>query len=768
MSKSYRATLMSATAVTLHLAVAAPVSAQQAPPPSGGSGSTVPLPPLVVEQKKASKPAAQKAKSATKSQPAQPKPKAPPVANPAPEPATVAAAEADGPAEGSYSGGNGGGGGGGGGGSGRADLDPNSPTNPMRLAKSSTGHTETITRKQIEKLRPRDVFDLVNNAAGVIETQGSRKGFSGLTIRGDSNFIWLVDGAYLQPTMAARIMRSIPVNIIEEVTVVRGAAALTLAPMVGSASPGGAPVDGFIVVRTRKPKGPEAETRTALETNSGIQASVWAGNTFKKNGVEGYVGGSASHSSTQGPDDLLDNGRDYNRNHRAFAGLAKAGFSTAGWTFNLTAYADQGRFGIPNAKSHGTGQGNWYMKPSDTVMLILNGGKTWSPEHRTLFNVSRIETQQSLWTANTPAGPYTRFNNPAYLTHVNLRHNFDLPSFRISVGGDYRNWNVPNGQQYYEGIQREEDTFGGFAEVEKRLFDDRLTIDAAMRFDRVHVLHGLDYYTGGAQPPGGVNSPLKTSDVMLPLAKFYELGASFKLTDQWKLTGRAGKSEQESSGLNPRPGVTLEADSQMKLEAGIEGRVSRWFNPAFNFFHRAVENEKLLDGYTYVANNNSTQTCRRGVIPTAGAQAPKSLDALTPCYDQRNTTRQGIEFTADGRLWPGGSYKLNWTHFTNLENVEDTTPHNIAGLWVQQKVGEFLLTGTVKYVDPYRSNATDAEAWLGGYTRFDAGIGRDFKFDTTTVSATLYGRNLTDKRYETSNGVQDVGRVIGFELLARF
>ena len=650
----------------------------------------------------------------------------------------------------------------------RADLDPESPTNPMRLTRSSTSHTETIGRKEIEDLRPRDVFDLVNKAGGVIATQSSRKGWSGLSIRGDSNFVWIVDGAYLQPTMAGRIMRNIPVNIIEEVTVVRGASALTLAPMVGSASPGGAPVDGFVVVRTRKPAGREAESRVAGEMNGGLQASQWAGNTFERDGGKGYVAGAASHSSTDGPAESLDNGAAYNAGSQMTAGLAKAGWAKDRWSIDLTAYHDIGRFEIPNANSHGTGQGSWYMEPAQTFMVIANGTMKWNDTNTTLLNLSRVEARQTLWTANTAAGPYTSAFNPNYSTHVNLRHNIDIDTWRLSVGGDFRNWNAPNGQQYYEGIQREENTYGGFAQIEKRFFDDKLTIDAAVRLDQVDVLHGLDYYTGGAQPFGGVNSPLKTTNVTLPLAKFYELGASWRVTDDWKLTGRFGGSRQGTNGVAPRPGVTLADDSQLKIEVGIEGRINRWFNPAINFFHRAVENEKTLYGYTYLATNNTTQTCKTGTIPTAGALSPKSTSALTPCYDQANTTREGIELTATGELWNGGSYKANFTQFTMLQNTSAITPRNMGSLSLQQKWNDWLLTGSVKYVAGYKGSASDTTAYLGGYARFDAGIGREFKWADTSMRATLYGRNLTDRRYETSNGVQDVGRVVGLEVLAKF
>jgi hypothetical protein len=91
----------------------------------------------------------------------------------------------------------------------RVELLPENAKNPYRLPVSAANITQTITREQIQQFRPRDVFQLLDNATGVIATQGSRKGFSGLTIRGDSNFRYIVDGAYLQPNMASRMMASL-------------------------------------------------------------------------------------------------------------------------------------------------------------------------------------------------------------------------------------------------------------------------------------------------------------------------------------------------------------------------------------------------------------------------------------------------------------------------------------------------------------------------------------------------------------------------------
>lgn len=648
------------------------------------------------------------------------------------------------------------------------ELAPYSARNPFRTPQSSSNHTQTITREEIELLRPRDLFDLLNTATGVLATQGSRKGFSGLTIRGDSNFRWIVDGAYLQPTMAGRILKSLPVMAIEEVKIIRGSSALTLGPLVGSASPGGAPVDGFIVVRTRKPPRDEVQLRVALETQSTFQTGLWAGTRFDDAGGKAYLAGLATYGDTDGPGERLNNGAAYNAARTAYAGLAKAGIERDGWLVDLMVYKDAGRFEIPNANSHGPGQGSWFMDPARTDLYALSGSKSWDSVHTTLFSLSRTEARQKFWTANSSAGPYSYVQNNNFVTHLNLRHNVDFGGTRVMLGGDYMHWNAPTGQQYYEGIPREEKTAAGFVQIEQKLVDDRLTLDAALRREQVKIVRGLDYYTGGAQPFGGVNSPLRTTNNTLPWAHFWSTGASFAVFDGWKLTARYGQSRQATTGLNPKPGTSLADDQQYKWEVGIEGSVTNWLNPSVNFFHHDKRNEKSLSGYTYVVNNNTTQTCRTATIPSSGTLAPKTSSALTPCYAQSDTVRDGIELALFGTIAPQASYRASWTHFTRLANVSATTPRNIFDASFSYGIDAFTLSGSVKYVGRYKGSASDADAWLGGYTRIDLGIGYDFVWAGNSARATVYGRNLTDRAYETTNGVQDVGRVLGLDLTTRF
>jgi len=651
----------------------------------------------------------------------------------------------------------------------REDLLSQSPRNPYRTTESSSVHVQVIGREEIEQLRPRDLFDLLNNATGVIATQSSRKGFSGLRVRGDSNFRWIIDGAMLQPTMASRIVRSIPVMAIEEVKVVRGGTALTLGPLTGSASPGGAPVDGFIVIRTRKPAKDEGQARLAVESFDTAQADLWLGKRLGNEATKGYIAGLVSRHDTEGPDDLLDNGVPYNQGWESTAGLVKSGFEAAGWLVDLMAYHDDGSFEIPNANSHGLGQGSWYVRPTRTTIYSLTGSKAWTGHHTTLFGLSRAESKQTLHTANTPAGPYTSYQNDNLLTHLYLRHNVDFGATRFAVGFDLLRWDAPNGQQYYEGIRREEKTKGWFALVEHKL-DNGVALDASYRRDRVHVAHGLEYYIPGAQPPGGVNSPLRYENRTLPHASFLSVGAAYDLSKAWKLAARYSQGGQPvQGGLNPAPGVVFGDDEQKKWELGVEGSLGTLFNPSVNFFRRKVVNEKSVVGYTYRATNNSTQICRAGPIPASGPLSLGAGQTPLPCYGQSDTERAGVELAASGYFAVRSSYRASLTHFTSLSNsAKGTTPENIFELFLSHGWGAYTLSGTVKHVARYKGSTTDTTAWLGGYTRLDLGLSYDFKLGKNAARVTVYGRNLTDKRYETTNGVQDVGRTLGVEFTTSF
>ena len=658
----------------------------------------------------------------------------------------------------------------------REELLPENAKNPYRLPTSALNITQTITREQIQQLRPRDVFQLLDNATGVIATQGSRKGFSGLTIRGDSNFRYIVDGAYLQPSMASRMMASLPVMAIEEVKIVRGGSALTMGPMSGSASPGGAPVDGFVVIRTRKTTKDGGQARIAGESFDGVKGDLMYGKTLGDQENKAYVQGLISHQRTDGPGQPVDSPQtgpgtssSFNRNSVRTDGMFKGGYEGNGLMVDFMAFKDDSSFGIPNANSHGSGSGNWFIDPSRTEIYALNASYSWDDIHTTLVNASHSTNKQHFSMGTSEK------ENVNEVTHLNVRHNMDIDKTRVMVGGDFMHWNAPLGQLYYEGIPREEDTLGWFAQIEQKFFDDKLSLDGSYRGDKVDVLHGLDYYTGGSQPPGGLNTNLKTTNKTLPTATFFSLGGGYEFIKGWKFIGRYGETSVSSSGMNVTPGTTLKEQHQFKAEIGVQGQVNAWFNPSLNYFHRDAQNELNLYGYSYdrrlVTNGPVTHmTCQAAA---AASVVTNNVTPFEPCYNQSNTVRDGFELTSTGQIGLNTNYSFGWTTYTKLNNAAlGTTARNQVNMSFGHRFDvlgyNFNFTGAFKYLPKYKGTQTDAGAWSGGYTRYDFGLGHDFKLAQFPLTATVYGQNLTDERFETSSGVQDVGRIVGIEFISSF
>jgi outer membrane cobalamin receptor len=655
---------------------------------------------------------------------------------------------------------------------GRADLELQNLRNPFRTPASSQAHVQTITREEIEQLRAPDVFEAINMASGVVATpRSSRMGFSSLSLRGDSNFRWMIDGIYLDAGTGSRIMSSIPLAAIEEIKIVRGSSALTFGPMTNTENPsGGAAVDGFIVVRTRKPQKDEAQARVAVESNAGREQNLWVGKKLASDN-KAYLAALVAHGENGNPSDMLDNGKSYNTARNADKGFLRGGIELAGWAVDLMAYKDKGSYQIPNTNSHITSAGNkdWFVDPSETTLVGLSGHRVWDERNTTLFSLSNVDVEQVVHSrGKTDVSPLTEQTpNVINATHYNLKHVLSLDIARMTAGMDYRRWAVPNGQNpaYYPGIRREEVTRGWFVQAERDLMDGRLSLDGSVRQDNVYQVHGLNFLFTGVGQNGTVAST-QINNVQLPNALFWTMGSRYKLTPDWSLLARYGQGNQPlTTEMKAAPGVTLARDAQSKLEVGAQGRLNASTQLALNYFYREAQNEKKIAAYMMQAGS-----C------TDTKSAP-TVDYFVPCYGQGDTTRAGLEAVLSGDWAQAGRYRVSWTHFTRLAGTINNaplsvqTPANLAELMLSHPMGAFTWTGAAKYVSQYigTANGTVGQAaYSGGYTKLDAGLSYDWRFGSTKMRTGIYGRNLTDKKFETATGIQDVGRVVGIEQLIQF
>ena len=82
----------------------------------------------------------------------------------------------------------------------RQDLELDSITNPYRIEASARFGTEVLTRKDIQDLKPSDVYDLLDKAVGIDVSYQGRKHPFFIRTRGGGSFTSIIDGAVLPPS----------------------------------------------------------------------------------------------------------------------------------------------------------------------------------------------------------------------------------------------------------------------------------------------------------------------------------------------------------------------------------------------------------------------------------------------------------------------------------------------------------------------------------------------------------------------------------------
>lgn len=637
--------------------------------------------------------------------------------------------------------------------------DDTNTANPVRLPVSARISSQTLTAEDIVRIQPADVFDLLNVGTGVFTTTTGKKAPSNLNIRGDGNFVFVIDGAYMPSFLASRVLKTLPVIAIEEVRIVRSSTALTLSPLVGLVSPSGAPNNGFIVVRTRQPRETERLARAFIGEHDSYEAGLRLGTTFSLGNGEGYVNGVASYATTEGPD-----GMNLFRDSHSVA--VRAGY--AGEQFKLDASLIQtwAAFGFQRSTQKlrdSTYNARWTMDPLDTTTVSLNGEFRWNDQNTTIASVANTTSDGTFRQASYVSPVVTVLDNDNELTNFNLRHTLSFGGTKITGGGDFVSWHTPTDQFYYEGLEREDEVFGYFLQAEQGLLDDRLNLDVGGRIDQVTIVTGFDYYLAGRGP----TNPVRIKDRELPEAKFLSAGASYELAEDWLLNVRYGYSSQGArQDVTPFPGVVLEGETREKFELGFEGKVTDWLRPSINYFQVETTNEAAPRDY----------------VTVAGVQIAR--------YDNTDSKRTGAEavLAGDWTLKGGaGGYRVSATHYFDVLDpsglLARTQPDTVAEIQLIQDLGQWSAALLGKYVEEYESNAfgrctlpggecspamTPAFLPIGNYSTLDFTLSRDLTLADVDMKLTFSARNLTDETYETSLGYPNPGRMLGIELLADF
>ncbi|MEO8038987.1 MAG: TonB-dependent receptor plug domain-containing protein [Betaproteobacteria bacterium] len=618
------------------------------------------------------------------------------------------------------------------------DRDADSAANPYRVAPSSRAATQTFTQEEIAALKPRDVFDLLNQATGVYTMYQGRKMPFSVRIRGDVNFAYIIDGVYLPESSAGRVLQSLPVLAIEQIDVVRDATALTLAPLVNFVSPSGAPNDGFIIIRTRRPQRNEATVRVATESFGTRTGAAFGGLANDK----AYVSGLISNYRTDGP-------ADQNMARISDTMMAKAGLHVGGLDTHFSYYRDRTNQQIQAADPAESTlwPQRWALAPIETSFGAGSASMEWNARHTTYASIAQSRVIATLLQGSILVPQPNFIANQEFIETYDIKHTYRMDATLLRAGAQYLHFNTPTGQSFYEGSPREERITAYYAYGEQGFFGRRLVVDASVRRDDQYVIQGVDRFT--PTPGQGVLEVVR--DRSLPSSNYWAAGAYVVPSPHWRLSGRVYHAEQGGIvnvlAVDNKP---LDPEIQTKYEAGITYGGSPRFTLTATAFYGAIRNAKA---------------------PTRYVRSGARFVAL---YDQMNVVRSGVELSGNGVLESRlgtTRWRFGYTYLGSGGGALDygrEAPRNLFNGAVQQVWGHWDANIAVNRVDTFLSNFQSLDGQfkpIGDYTRVDLSVGRQFKFGPTNTRMALYGRNVTDRRYESQLGFRDPGRVIGFEIV---
>lgn len=641
----------------------------------------------------------------------------------------------------------------------RDDLVLSSPTNMYRIEKSAQFGTEVLTQEDIQAHRPKDIFDLLNKATGVDLTYQGRKSPFIVNMRGGGSITYIIDGAIL-PSTSNRILQKIPMIAIEEIQIVRSSTALSLAPTIGlgASNSGSGNNIGFVIIRTKQPKKTEGIISAYLEKSESHPVangqSAYVGTTFGNiDEVNGYIGGMASRYDRPSNDYWFDGSG-------ADSGMINGGINYGGFALNLMGYKDEGRHEMQRGiKTDGSlDNSKWYYDPIKTSIISIDGSMAWSENQVSLFSISTVEYQQDEhnenFTSNTiPPNKHYKEETQTY----SLRHNARFGNTFVQLGGQYSN-SQGDGANLSNGFNKFDTSVYGYAlTVEQTFFDGDLVLDAGFRRDQKHIKTSAQ-----AKNQAAFDKNLKANnDVDLSPANVFALGGVYSIDSLHRINARFMKAKEGGGSdfdLITKNGKSLHEENQVRYEIGIEGNYAKYLNIMGTYFDVDIENQKTAtnDIYTDTKGNEYYY------------------------YTEQDSHRKGLELVINGTINKNTRYKFAWTHMLknatgSNDSIGLSSPKNLYTALVSHTWLDYRFNISAKKSDSYSSSTSamgvSTDVHLGGYTRVDANIEKDFNLNGYTATTKLYSRNLTDDQYATrytTGYYYDRGRVVGLELTLAF
>lgn len=626
--------------------------------------------------------------------------------------------------------------------------------------------SETLSREDIAAIRPRDIPDLIESALGMsISRQGARvHNFS--YDRGDSVGI-ILDGVYLSPTEAQRVLGDLPTEMIESVEFLRDSTVITIAPLMsfGSAG-GGSPNQGFIVITTRRsgPGKDGGEVRASYASYETWKSSAFLGHSWLDGRLT--LGAGYQHSESAGK-------ADWNNAYNGDTGLLNGGYNGPELIATASLFLNQASRKIQRATGTYTGttaypvsgptpngvldKNIWKYDPMDTTAFSLNLARPWNEHHTTAltYGWTQAKGTQYAYTTTTSKGAVAGAQAKDKVAEWNLSHTVSGEQNTFKLGIQNVNW-----LQLTEGnsLPRKEEVRGYYVTDEYRILPG-WSVDAAYRMDEKKVLQGGDKYLADGSKVQLSNGQATDK------ASLFALGIAWQINDIFRVSGRYSFNRTPTPDvLTTRNNATLAGEQRTRYEFGLDAHFSKAVRASLTPFYYDIKNAKVSDG-------SITKDPQGNTLIDAATGLPTSVTV----YKAADRRRQGFELSLKGRLAADAiGYEFGWTHFTDSQEDGITGsefPDNKFSARLNWRHGAWDTNLSALKVDPYLSYGYT----VGDFTTVNLSIARQFDHG---ITVTLYGQNLTDEHYATNNkgypatanwGVlRDVGATYGIEMGVKF
>jgi iron complex outermembrane receptor protein len=607
-----------------------------------------------------------------------------------------------------------------------------------------------VTADEIEAIHPQTVWDVLQQVPGMEVTYQGRQHLDFSSMRGASYRI-ILDGIYLSQT--DRLLASLPADIIESMTVIRDATALSLGPLTSFGGSRGASNQGFIVIKTKRATKLSGGFSGRVGTFGDVKGTIYQGAKF---GSFDY-NAAATYANYDGKDGW------YNASHNGSIAL-RSGFSKWGFNIDGLYYASRGmremQWGeilLPTCLAKapftcdyskvGTIPPNPMSMPyMFSSMVGVNVSKSWSDSQTTTFqyayNRLDVDTRSNSYTVSTPQNSRE--------TNYNLRHAISFKNNKLTLGGQFLQYYAPTGQAPTLTAQKE-GMLGLYVQDEHALFGDKLILDGGFRSDK-------KYY---------FNSPTtgKPMDQWAKAAYTVSLGSLYKLSSLFDFNARFGYSESGLSSDQVSPaGNPLPAEKRFRYEAGLAGNVRSYFKPFLTLYLYDTANQKV----------NST-----GIDPNTGKTVSYYLDPATgeeiTFVTTSDVITKGAELGISGKIKESWNYSMSYSYLiTDNLTQNQGMSHHLVNSRLGYRFRSFFANLNMNYVGPkYMSSSPGGVFYLemSNYARVDANAGFNFRLLNRATKLGFYGRNLGNSHYFTryvTGAYKDVGLQYGMDFSISF